>query len=351
MSGEHSGETVRVWVDGCYDLFHFGHANAIRQARGLFAGPVAVVAGVCSDASIAANKGPTATPEAERYAAVAACRWVDEVAEDAPYETQLAAIDSYRCAWCVHGDDITTMADGSDCYSEAKAAGRYKQFKRTQGVSTTELVGRILKMSDVQGPPVSSVSTFVATASRIAQFSSAREPAPSDRIVYVHGQFDLFHIGHIEFLKAARSRGDFLVVGIHDDATTNHIMGSTFPVMNLHERVLSVLQCRYVDDVIIGAPYKISDHVLTKAYKVDVVCHLRDAPSPLDVNGLDPYQIPKERGIFQEIDAPNSTMTTQTIISRILGQRQVYEARNARKLQKGVIEQELLKKESIRERK
>lgn len=26
---------VRIWIDGCYDLTHFGHFNAFRQARAL----------------------------------------------------------------------------------------------------------------------------------------------------------------------------------------------------------------------------------------------------------------------------------------------------------------------------
>jgi ethanolamine-phosphate cytidylyltransferase len=60
----------------------------------------------------------------------------------------------------------------------------------------------------------------------------------------VDGAFDLFHMGHIELLKKARSLGDFLVVGVHEDQVLNAIKGSNYPVMNLHERVLSVMACR-----------------------------------------------------------------------------------------------------------
>jgi len=76
---------VRVWTDGCFDLMHFGHANALRQAKAL--GDYLVV-GVHSDAEIRKNKGPPVMNEEERYAAVAACKWVDEVVKDAPYTTQ-----------------------------------------------------------------------------------------------------------------------------------------------------------------------------------------------------------------------------------------------------------------------
>lgn len=68
-------------------------------------------------------------PELEctfRYAAVAACKWVDEVVPNAPYLTSLEWMDKYNCDFCVHGDDITTMADGTDCYQVVKDAGRYR---------------------------------------------------------------------------------------------------------------------------------------------------------------------------------------------------------------------------------
>jgi ethanolamine-phosphate cytidylyltransferase len=60
----------------------------------------------------------------------------------------------------------------------------------------------------------------------------------------VDGAFDLFHVGHIQFLKQAKEKGDYLLVGVHDDGTVNNVRGSNYPIMNLHERVLSVLACK-----------------------------------------------------------------------------------------------------------
>lgn len=48
-------------------------------------------------------------------------------------------------------------------------------------------------------------------------FSNHREPKASDRVIYVDGDFDMMHNGHIELLKAAKEKGDFLYVGIYDD--------------------------------------------------------------------------------------------------------------------------------------
>jgi len=61
-----------------------------------------------------------------RYNAVAACKWVDEVVKDAPYTTQVETLDEYDIDFVVHGDDISTTADGQDAYRLVKAAGRYR---------------------------------------------------------------------------------------------------------------------------------------------------------------------------------------------------------------------------------
>ena len=67
---------------------------------------------------------------------------------------------------------------------------------------------------------------------------------PTDRIVYVCGAFDLFHVGHLSFLEEAAKYGDYLIVGIYSDQTVNQVKGENQPIMTLHERVLSVLAYR-----------------------------------------------------------------------------------------------------------
>jgi ethanolamine-phosphate cytidylyltransferase len=53
----------RIWVDGCFDFAHHGHAGAMLQARRL---GKELVVGVHSDEAILENKGPTVMTLKER---------------------------------------------------------------------------------------------------------------------------------------------------------------------------------------------------------------------------------------------------------------------------------------------
>lgn len=252
-------------------MMHFGHANALRQAREF--GDYLVV-GIHSDEEIRVNKGPTVMTDEERCVAVESCKWVDKIVPNAPYLTRLEVMDDYGCDFCVHGDDITTLSDGTDSYSLVKTAGRFRECKRTPGVSTTELVGRMLLMTrahhqltgnldesclspfqDAPKSPYTGVSRYLTTTNRLLQFSNGREPSPNDKVVYVDGGFDLFHAGHCELLKEAKKLGDYVLVGIHDDQTIYRIKGVNYPIMNLQERVLSVLSCKVTNIVYIICLY------------------------------------------------------------------------------------------------
>jgi rfaE bifunctional protein nucleotidyltransferase chain/domain len=56
-------------------------------------------------------------------------------------------------------------------------------------------------------------------------------------IVFTTGCFDLLHPGHVRFLEDAKSRGDFLVVGVHDDRGCGRLKGKGFPVNDLDDRL------------------------------------------------------------------------------------------------------------------
>lgn len=354
MSGEPAGNDgiVRVWCDGCYDMVHFGHANQLRQAKAM--GDYLVV-GVHTDEEIKNHKGPPVFTEQERYKMVRAIKWVDEVVEGAPYITTLETLDKYKCNFCVHGDDITLDASGEDTYRYVKESGRYKECKRTAGISTTDLVGRMLLMTkqhhhrgakeygvdkehagniskdSTTHSPWTGISQFLPTTQKIIQFAEGKEPKSTDRIVYVAGAFDLFHVGYLDFLEKAKAEGDYLIVGLHTDPVVNRYKGYNYPIMNLHERVLSVLACKYVNEVVIGAPYSVTTDLM-EHFRVHVVCHGK-TPIMQDVDGSDPYAEPKCIGKFKILDSKNK-LTTHDLVQRIIRNRLQYEMRNYEKERK-----------------
>lgn len=137
-------EPVRIFVDGGFDLIHSGHYNAIRQAKAL--GDILVV-GVNSDEEILKNKGPTVLTCKERSDILRACKWVDEVHEGTEYTVRVDTLDRYNCQYYAHGDDPVFDVDGTDMCGLLQQLGRFKMFKRTEGVSTTDIVGKLLLLT------------------------------------------------------------------------------------------------------------------------------------------------------------------------------------------------------------
>jgi ethanolamine-phosphate cytidylyltransferase len=213
-------QEIRIFIDGAFDLLHFGHMNAFRLARSL---GTHLVAGINSDASITQCKGAPLMNDEQRMAMVFACKFVDEVVPDCPYILSEEFLDfimkEYRIDFVVHGSD-PCIVDGKDVYAAAKRTGKFLTIPRTEGVSTTDLVGRMLLLTkehhchhEMDSATENGAPYFFAgrqskflTTSRMLQLFSADVKAPTKdmRIIYVDGAWDLFHPGHVAFLKAAR---------------------------------------------------------------------------------------------------------------------------------------------------
>ncbi|KAJ9247385.1 hypothetical protein DTO207G8_8084 [Paecilomyces variotii] len=360
----------RIWVDGCFDFSHHGHAGAMLQARRL---GKELFVGIHSDEAILENKGPTVMTLKERVAAVEACRWVTKAVPHAPYVTSLPWVSHYGCFYVVHGDDITSDSNGEDCYRFVKAAGRFLVVKRTPGISTTDLVGRMLlctrghfiksfqgALSGEEGPgspeerkayaddllqrireyatdqtglqPGPEVWTWTGSDSAklnhtneepgvFDKLVAGKPPRPGQRVVYVDGGFDLFSSGHIEFLRQVvaleeaegRQRGwyepqqreqrlkehgedyepAYVIAGIHDDAVINHWKGLNYPIMNIFERGLCVLQCKYIHAVVFSAPFTPSKSYL-QTMPTGVPSAVYHGPTTFIPLTYDPYTAPKQ---------------------------------------------------------
>jgi cytidyltransferase-like protein len=435
---------IRIWMDGAFDLMHYGHVNAFRQGRAL---GTHLVVGVNSDESITKCKGPPVMNDAERLAMIEACKFVDEVVPNVPYimsdEYVRWVIQAYRIDYVVHGDD-PCIVDGRDVYESAVRLGKYRTIPRTEGVSTTEIVGRMLTLTtehhavppSAATPPGSmapsmtsplhatvkeeppTISPLLAPkAPGSAPEGSGRlvsgvvaglppEPVPADplandrfalddnsddsddndapkepqppatptlatagkpsgaaalppsfvreskfmttsrmlrlfamgcgnvpagaRVVYVDGGWDMFHAGHVDFLRRARALGDYLLVGVHNDVMVNRHRGSNFPIMNLNERTLSVLSCRYASDVVIDPPWVMTREMIA-ALGISIVAHgSTNDPNDTD-DDQDSYAVPKAMGIYKEI-ASEHALTVETIVGRLQANQERLRAKVEKKM-------------------
>lgn len=308
-------------------------------------------------------KGPTVMKNEERYSAVRQCKWVDEVIEDVPYVTSLEMVKKFGVHYVVHGEDITYDENGNCSYSEVMDAGMFLLIQRTRGVSTTDIVGRMLTMTNkdeqIPNSPLSNSRTekymegvlarpteflvpynpydppirnkYLLTTKQLIAFSTPSRKLESHyKIVYVDGGFDMFHVGHGEFLRKCRELGDYLIVGLHEDSDIAFHKGENYPIMNLYERCLSVLSCKYVDDIIIGSPFIVTEKLLSD-YNIHLVCH--GSVFEKEVRS-DPYAVPKKLGIYREVESPLPKITTSVIVKRIIDNSKEYEERNRKKLEK-----------------
>ena len=68
------------------------------------------------------------------------------------------------------------------------------------------------------------------------------------RKVWTNGCFDILHIGHLKMLEYAKSKGDYLVVGIDTDARVKQLKGEDRPFNNEDDRKNFLLSIKFVDD-------------------------------------------------------------------------------------------------------
>lgn len=87
--------------------------------------------------------------------------------------------------------------------------------------------------------------------------------AEGKRIVLANGCFDLLHVGHVRYLRAARRLGDVLFVGINSDAAVTRLKGQGRPLMPAAERQEILESLRDVDHVVVFDD-DTADRILTR---------------------------------------------------------------------------------------
>ena len=125
--------------------------------------------------------------------------------------------------------------------------------------------------------------------------------------VYTDMVADLFHYGHVEFLRQVSGLGDYVLVGINSDEVAE--IHKRRPVQTMEERIASVAACQYVNAVIPNTPWVFNPTWIEK-YNIDLVVHGDDYS---DAQQRRMYKAPIEMGIFRTVAYTRSISTTDII--------------------------------------
>lgn len=129
----------RVYVDMVADLFHYGHANFLRQAKEC--GDYLIV-GVCSDEDTASYKRKPIMSLAERVKLVESCKYVDQVIAGCPLKLTKKFIKEHQIDLVLHGDDWPAQRL-AEFYYVPMEMGIFKTIPYTRTVSTTIILQRV----------------------------------------------------------------------------------------------------------------------------------------------------------------------------------------------------------------
>jgi len=156
--------------------------------------------------------------------------------------------------------------------------------------------------------------------------------------IYADGIFDLFHTSHSEMFRQAkfhfgekRASEVHLIVGVSPDEETHAKKGIT--VYDENTRYDSVAHSRYVDEVVRGCPWVITQEFIDE-YKIDFVAH-DDLPYG-SVGQNDIYKFVKDKNMF--IGTKRGPISTTDTIVKIIANYDLYLMRS---LKRGLTHNEL----------
>ena len=138
---------VRIYADGVFDLFHLGHMKQLEQCKKSFPN-VTLICGIPSDKVTHKLKGLTVLTDAQRCETLKHCKWVDEVIADSPWCVSPEFLEKHKIDYVAHDDIPYESAESDDIYKPIKEKGKFLTTQRTDGVSTSDIITKIIRDYD-----------------------------------------------------------------------------------------------------------------------------------------------------------------------------------------------------------
>lgn len=138
---------IRIYADGVFDLFHLGHMKQLEQCKKSFPN-VTLICGIPNDKITHNLKGLTVLTDKQRCETLMHCKWVDEVVSDAPWCVTPEFLAEHKIDYVAHDDIPYVSGDNDDIYKPIKEMGKFLTTQRTDGISTSDIITKIIRDYD-----------------------------------------------------------------------------------------------------------------------------------------------------------------------------------------------------------
>jgi len=133
-----------IYIDGIFDLFHYGHIESFRKCKE-FDIDVTLIVGVIGDKVASAYKRQPIYCEKHRYALVNNSKYVDQTIKDPPLIITKEFMEMYKIDLVVHGFINEEDQNKQDKFFEyPKSINKFKTIEYCTEISTSTIIKKLL---------------------------------------------------------------------------------------------------------------------------------------------------------------------------------------------------------------
>jgi ethanolamine-phosphate cytidylyltransferase len=229
------------FIDGCFDIFHYGHIHALYQAKNKCSKLIAATH-TCDE--IFETKGKKSLYDYKsRKSLLEECKFIDVVHDSVIYNTSIDILREKGCDYFFHGEDNIDESP----LKELKEQGVLKVYNRTKGISTTNLNKRLSQYQNGEEIEKNNNYTYLKY---LFDKMRPKEVECEDKIIILKYHWEMFNITHINTIKSLRLK--YPDYKIYVDLVTP----GEYKIFNQREIGIMLLGIKGIDVVLIDFPEK-----------------------------------------------------------------------------------------------
>jgi cytidyltransferase-like protein len=136
---------MRVYIDGIFDLFHYGHLESFRKCKEID-NNVYLIVGVIGDKVAEKYKRLPIIIEDHRYSIIKSISYVDKIVKNSPLIITKKFMDKYQIDLVIHG--FLNKEDANkqdDFFKYPKSVNKFHEIEYCRETSTTEIINKIVE--------------------------------------------------------------------------------------------------------------------------------------------------------------------------------------------------------------